>query len=319
MAEDTLSRYHIPDETARIRGSSEAGMKFSWEKIFHPEETDPHGPPHIDERIPGGGLGAIDQLFENPDYVDPELLILFSEFTNDVYGIDGKEPIYEAAQNELLTINKHINNTPSDTSEAKKSKLEEITTRYQIIDFMIQAGYERQIGNNFAKWLESDDSSSVEYDFRHLPKAILESIEANKFRGLEPLELTSNLNKIKGKNTKEREKQKQEMTTWLNAWTDPDSGLQEVGVVINERHLEGIALNTTKYGVVGVDFITWIKALGGEYYKSRVNGTQVAGGQFDKNHIIKPGNGHLYTERVFQSLMINGISHPKIPVSTFRR
>ena len=64
MAEDVFKREHIPDEAAIIAGVAESGIKKEWEGIFHKEEVESHVVVH--GRIPGGGEGGLDRLFDKP-------------------------------------------------------------------------------------------------------------------------------------------------------------------------------------------------------------------------------------------------------------
>lgn len=102
MAEDALKREHIPDETAVIASEAESGIKKEWDDIFHKEEEEGHVILH--GRIPGGGEGGLDRLFDKPEAVSPEIRLLQKDFLLDAYGVDSLEELAEVSGEQTDTL-----------------------------------------------------------------------------------------------------------------------------------------------------------------------------------------------------------------------
>lgn len=102
VAEDALKREHIPDEAAIIGSEAESGIKKEWDDIFHKEEQGSHVVVH--GRIPGGGEGGLDRLFDKPQEVSPEILLLQRDFFIDTYGVNSLEELARISGEQIETL-----------------------------------------------------------------------------------------------------------------------------------------------------------------------------------------------------------------------
>ncbi len=108
MAEDVFKREHIPDEATIIRGASETGIKKEWDEIFHEEEVAQGEGVIIHGRIPGGGEGGFDRLFDKPQEVSPEILLLQKDFFIDVYGVGSLAELADLSGEEMSTLKEKV-------------------------------------------------------------------------------------------------------------------------------------------------------------------------------------------------------------------
>jgi len=314
MAEDSLKRHHVPDESAKIRGAGESGFKFKWDNVFHPEElSDRADAPHR-ERVTGGGENAIDILLENSDSVDPELRLLFSDFLQDVYGVSDIEEIKVATDEDRGSLQydymEKLNNKNIPVSELSK-----ISDKLKQLDYLLSEGLENKVRNNFIKWLNADEQEKVDYDLRGLSPKIIAKLEERENAKLrrQKVALTANLDKVTSK------VHRFEMTAWLNAWTDPDANLQGFGIRYINGIVASVALLSDKYGITAISFNEWGEALGGNKYLTKNNGVPILGMDFGKAHLIAPGIGEGILSETIRTLEIDGKSHPDIPIKIIRR
>jgi hypothetical protein len=319
MAEDVLGRYHIPGESEKIRGLAETGIKDDWENIFHPEELQEDESltsikqGRFKERLPGGGEGALDSLFTNPDSVDPELKLMYSEFLDEVYSVADHAQIMEFLldeKNRLTWAYSNLLGIPEPTAQQEKTK-QRLLKDIEFADMMMGGGLEIQIRGNFIKWFNTDEEE-VSYDLTGIPRKILERLEERKHKS-EQVGVTAHPDRLKNPETRA------EMTYWLNAWKDPQANIEAMGIMYENGTVKSVALKSEKYGVTPVDFRPWKKCLGGQNFSNVIGGTQTTGVNFGKGHVIAPGIRGTAIRDTVRTLTIDGASHPDLEVVLFRK
>jgi hypothetical protein len=176
MAEDTLERFHTPDETAVIRGMSETGVKGKWDDIFNGEEVDDtvqHG------RTTGGGEGAIDKFFTDSENADPELKYLYKEYlfeTKNIHSDLETRPQYSPEENLKEGFLLWLGET--DLSDDLKPRVgENKTSRYFDIQ---ETDIEGDVNKLQALWNDPDAKIQYVYGKREVDDKITFSGEAGK-------------------------------------------------------------------------------------------------------------------------------------------
>lgn len=166
---DSLARYHISDESARMLAFAETGMG-AFENLFFPDEYDDGLHP---KRLPGGGVGVGEMLGGERDAeLDPELLKLRKEFLFSVFGMNAND--FKDAIDEEQQLLGH--NLASLSKKKATGQPDFVSIRSILLDYARRTA----IPKNFALWTDDPDDIKA-FDMTGIPITVLKNMKENKW------------------------------------------------------------------------------------------------------------------------------------------